>query len=81
MGLADRWYMQERGRLRQAWRRHRPPERVVSFEPVGVPNQGATRFWRWVRGIGLAIEVLVLSVAVVLVILWHWHIYRVGLAL
>ena len=81
MGLADRWYMQERGRLRQAWRRHRPPERVVSFEPVGVRNQGATRFWRWVRGVGLAIEVLVLSVAVVLVILWYWHIYRVGLAL
>lgn len=78
MGLTDRWYMQERGRLRQAWRRHRPPERVVSFEPAGVRSQGATRFWRWVRGIGLTVEVMMLSVAAVLVVLWFWHIYRLA---
>ena len=35
MALRDRWYMHDRsaGRQTAAWRRPRPPERVVQFDP------------------------------------------------
>lgn len=39
MALWERWYMHDRGSGRQtpAWRRHRPPERVVDLDPFALP--------------------------------------------
>ena len=34
MALQDRWYMQDREAQGEAWRRHRPRERVVRFDPL-----------------------------------------------
>ena len=53
--------MQERARYREAWRRHRPPERLVPFELV-VRRRGR---WRWLMaGLGAGM------VAAGFVLLW-----------
>jgi len=62
MGLADRWYMQDRARLREAWRRHRPPERVVPFELV-VRRRSGWRGWL-LAGLGASM------IAAALTLLW-----------
>ena len=61
MALRDRWYMHDRnaGRQTAAWRRHRPPERVVQFDPfeprprrspvARKRSLGAGRLPRWLR--------------------------------
>ena len=59
MGLADRWYMHDRTRLREAWRRHRPPERVVPFELV-VRRRSRWRRWLLLAGVSMVVVALAL---------------------
>lgn len=59
MGLQDRWYMQDRARLREAWGRHRPPERVVPFEVV-VRTRGRRRWLLAGLGAGMVMAGLLL---------------------
>ena len=69
MGLADRWYMHERGRLREAWRRHRPPERTVPPFDVVVRRPSTSR--RWLTRFGWLIAGAALGGAVVLSLVWQ----------
>ena len=72
MGLAERWYMQDRSRLRRAYREHRPPERPSNLVLV-VREAGTSKFSRRLREFGLAVESLLVGAFVILAILWFWH--------
>ena len=54
MGLQVRWYTRDRARWREAWRWHRPPERIVHFE-VFVRSRGRKRRLLAALGVGMVV--------------------------
>ena len=75
MGLAERWYMQDRDRLHRAYREHRPRERPSNTMLVG-HEASAPRFSQRLTAFGLAVESLLVGVSALLAILWFWHAPR-----
>ena len=63
MSLRDRWYMQDREVYQEAWRRHRPRERVVRFDPLARS--------KWNRIFGLRVACIAVGGSVGLAAFWY----------
>ena len=70
MALQDRWYMQDREVQQEAWRRHRPRERVVQFDPLARSRRGESRS-EWNRIFGLKVACIAVGGSVGLAAFWY----------
>ena len=72
MGLAERWYMQDRARLRRAYREHRPRERPSNLV-LAVRDTSMPGFRRRLTAFGVSVESLLVGASALLSVLWFWH--------
>ena len=72
MGLAERWYMQDRTRLRRVYQEHRPRERPSNMMLV-VRDASALEFTQRLMAFGLAVESLLVGTSALFAILCFWH--------
>lgn len=75
MGLAERWYMQDRTRLRRAYQEHRTRERPSNVMMV-VRGPNTPGFRRRLTAFSLAVESLLVGASALPAILWFWHAPR-----
>ena len=74
MALWDRWYMNGPARQREAWRRHRPPERIAPPFEVVVRRPSTIRIRLWMQRfgwLGWLMAGAALGGAVTLSLLWQ----------
>ena len=65
--------MQDRARLRRAYREHRPREQPSNMMLV-VDDTSMLRLGRWLTVFGLAVESLLVGASALLAIFWFWHV-------
>lgn len=74
MALWERWYMNNPARQREAWRRHRPPERIAPPFKVVVRRPSTIRIRLWMQRFGWLGWLMLgaaLGGAVMLSLLWQ----------